>query len=163
MDVGTVFTSVVLAAVVSGLISLWINDRKLAVENTTKERAAWRREIRRLALAVHRALVDKDAGVLNELSTQFSLMLNPLDSEDRGILRVIAAMKASEADVPLCEEFVARVSLLLKHDWERSKWEATSVFSRNLVKPKRIAYEDHPIDAVARGAAKTGEAPEAGA
>jgi hypothetical protein len=73
------------------------------------------------------------------------LILNPNDEKNRSILNTIRQLK-STSDEPHLIEFGERIALLLKHDWERAKWEAQGdSFSLNDIdlnpKPRRMSYE----------------------
>lgn len=133
-----------LGAAIGAGVSLRTNARNIKVENITKERAKWRENVREKALAVHRDAVKSDASKLGEHCLEFGLILNPFDGEDRAILDLIQQLK-STADAAHLTEFADRIALLLKHDWERAKWEAGgSWFSSHKMdakhEPKRITY-----------------------
>ncbi len=127
-------------------VLLWNNARNIKIDNITKERAKWRENVRQKSLDVHKAAVRLNGVWLDELHLQFSLILNPEDANDRAILAIIRRLKISH-DEALLTEFADRVSLLLKHDWERAKWEAKGGdcnFSSDIVpcKPRRVTYEE---------------------
>jgi hypothetical protein len=131
-------TSAVVAAIVSGLVVLLTAERRIAAENVIQERMKWRDKVRELAAAVRQAAVEQNADKLAELRAQFSLRLNPHDQKDQEILSLITADNAGRV-----EELTQRVSLLLKHDWERAKYEA-SLYRRLLEKPpERVAFENY--------------------
>lgn len=131
--------SSVIAGVIAGLVSLRANARNIKVANVTNERAKWRDKVREKALEVQKSL--GDAKQLSELHLQFALILNPRDSEDREILRLIDSAPTKESHDATLKEFTARVSLLLKHDWERAKWESSSIFTRWPTCPRRLKYQ----------------------
>ena len=136
----TILTSAVIAALVAALFTVLTSERRIAAENVIQERKRWRDKIRRLASDVQRSLVlsDVKAATLNELRAKFSLLINPHENADDEILRLIAPGNANRAD-----EFTQRVALLLKHDWERAKREA-SLWRRLWEKPpRRVALEDY--------------------
>ncbi|GEM_PF-3057934 len=117
---------------ISGLIvayvTFWNAERKISIENITKERAKWRDKVRELALEIHKAIVAGDKPKLSELKNQFRLHLNPTDKEDMNILKLVDANtddKETQAD-----QFATCVSFLLKHDWERAKLESKPLFKR---------------------------------
>jgi hypothetical protein len=126
-------------------VLFWNNARNIKIENITKERAKWRDDVRQKSLEVHKAAVSLNVVWLNELHLQFGLILNPEDVNDRAILDTIRCLKISQNEAVLTE-FADRVSLLLKHDWERAKWEAKGgdcAFASDMVlrKPPRVTYE----------------------
>ncbi len=131
-------------AIIGAAASLRNNTRNIRIDNITKERAKWRDRVREIALAVHKDAVKLDPVALEEHHLEFSLILNPTDSEDYAILRLIRHLK-SEANEGRLTELADRIALLLKHDWERAKWEAKgdSFFPGTLdaeVEPKRTTY-----------------------
>ena len=137
---GTIFLgSAVTAAIVSALVSVLTSERRIAAENVLQERTKWRDKIRVLASKVHEALVHEiEAAELDELRAELSLLINPHDSMDEEILHLVAANNAARAD-----EFMQRVALLLKHDWERAKHDA-SLWRCALQKPpERVAFKDY--------------------
>ncbi len=160
MDTGTntpnwvvVLTPVLalVGAAFGSAVLLWNNARNIKVENITKERAKWRDNVRQKSLDIHKAAVSQNAVWLDELRLEFSLILNPADDKDRAILKTIGQLK-STPDETLLTEFADRIALLLKHDWERAKWEAKggdSVFSSDIdleSKPVRTTYEQFKRD-----------------
>jgi hypothetical protein len=135
----TVLTSAVIAALVSALISLLNSERQIAAQNVIQERKEWRNKIRLLASAVHKALVPEvQAAKLNVLRAKLSLLINPHDAMDEEILQIVAAGDAARAD-----EFTLRIALLLKHDWERAKYEASFWRWLRQRTPERVAYKDY--------------------
>ena len=123
------FSSAVLSAMVAALVTLRSSERKIEIEieieNVTQERAKWRDKIRLNALEVHRASVANNAPRLSELHLTFEHILNPLDSEDNGILASICRLNCLAESKAEFAEFSKRIALLLKHDWDRAKLEAS--------------------------------------
>lgn len=99
-------------------------ERKILIENITQERAKWREKIRTKAIEVHKAAVKGDRVWLAELKLAFATSLHPYDPEDNLILDVIERLKNEKDRDAKLEEFSDRLSLLLKHDWQRAKQEA---------------------------------------
>jgi len=115
-----------IGGLVAAYVTFWNAERKITVDNITKERAKWREKIRELALEVHKAIESEDALKLSELKNQFRLHLNPTDEKDNNILGLIGL---SEKDKnKQAEQFSICVSYLLKHDWERAKLESKPIF-----------------------------------
>jgi hypothetical protein len=127
-----VLTSSVVAGVVSAFVSTWTAQRKISIENITKERKEWREKVRDKSLAVHNAIIDRNDNGLKQLRVEFMLILNPEESNDNDDLKIIECIKLPEVgkEVECSNEFSKKVSYLLKHDWERSKLEAGSFFCR---------------------------------
>jgi hypothetical protein len=136
-------------ALIGAAVSLRTSTRNIKIDNVTKERAKWRDRVRKKSLIVHQQAVKGDATALDELHLQFTLILNPFHSEDRAILALIRQLKTT-ADESHLTEFADRISLLLKHDWERAKWEAEDNWFQSLdpdaerkPEPKRISYDQY--------------------
>lgn len=139
MDFTVFLSSSVVGGLVAGFVALRSSERKIQIENVTQERAKWRDKIRIKSAEVHQAAVADDPAKLAELHLVFSLNLNPFHKEDKDILAVIATLKNRDTlDVKL-SEFTDRVALLLKHDWERAKYEAKPWFFR-WCPPERTTY-----------------------
>jgi hypothetical protein len=135
--------STVIAALVGGIVSLHISARNIQVQSVTSERAKWRDKIREKALGAQRAIRDRQPEKLAEVYTEFVLSLNPQDPEDQGILTVLRTLPTPGSESGTTEELVGRLSLLLKHDWERAKWESSSFFRWPLCHSKRrVRYDE---------------------
>lgn len=139
MDPSTVLTSAVVAALISGLVSLQSAERKIQIENITQERAKWREKIRSNALLVHQAVCAGENTRLAELILAFRLLLNPFDEEDVAIIEAIEAFTSTQNGTKGLPEFAGRVAYLLKHDWERAKHEAKP-WPLRFCAPVRRAY-----------------------
>lgn len=145
----TVLTPILalLGAAYGSAVLLWNNSKNVKIENITKERAKWRDNVRQKALNVHKAAGSQNAVWLQELYLEFSLILNPTDVEDRAILTTIRQLESNPSE-SILTEFAERISLLLKHDWDRAKWEAKggdSPFSSGIdlsVEPQRTRYAE---------------------
>ena len=72
---------------------------------------------------------------------EFQLILNPEDENDKSILDTLWAMQNKDEINDLIIEFSEKLSLLLKHDWERAKLEAKPVW-HFWGKPKRKGYDE---------------------
>lgn len=134
-------TSAVVAALVAAVVSVFTSERKISAENVIQERKIWREKIRDLSSKVYKALTSKDASErddqLKELKAEISLLVNPHDPMDKEILDlIIAPTKVERSD-----EFVVRVALLLKHDWERAKREASLWRRLSEQEPQRVSFE----------------------
>jgi hypothetical protein len=154
MDIGTILTSLstgFIAAGITGYSSRRNSERAIQIENVTQERTKWRDKIRKLALKAHRATVKQDSARLAEVRQQFSLNLNPHDPEDTAIIGELERLPKPEHVDEWLQELSERIALLLKHDWERGKYEASlSLDCDPGPRPKRVSYrefkEKKPID-----------------
>jgi len=68
------------------------------------------------------------------------LLLNPEDGDDKCILDTIWQMLEEPEAAKLHIVLAEKLSLLLKHDWERAKLEAKPVWYR-FRKVKRVSYD----------------------
>ena len=112
------------------------------MENVTQERAKWRTKIRELSLVTHRASCSGDLNRLGELVMEFATNLNPFHAEDEAVIDIVYKLSTTSDKDILLLEFRERISLLLKHDWQRAKYEALPWFFR-IVEPKRVSYESY--------------------
>jgi hypothetical protein len=127
--IGTLLTSSVIAAIVAAAVAVWTTQKRISIENITQDRRAWREKIREKALMVHDALIARDEQVLNRLRSEFRALLNPRDPDDNEIISCIRPPNEGK-EFEHADEFAERVSLLLKHDWERVKLEAGPLIMR---------------------------------
>jgi hypothetical protein len=127
--IGTLLTSSVIAAIVAAAVAVWTTQKRISIENITQDRRAWREKIREKALMVHDALIARDEQVLNRLRSEFRALLNPRDPDDNEIISCIKPPNEGK-EFEHADEFAERVSLLLKHDWERVKLEAGPLIMR---------------------------------
>jgi hypothetical protein len=132
----------VIAALVSALVSVLTSERRIAAENIIQERTKWREKIRKLSDVYHTLILVKEEDgrdtKFRELKATFSLRINPHETEDQSLLQLISGNNADKAD-----EFTTRVALLLKHDWERAKREASLWRWLLEEQPVRVAFKDY--------------------
>lgn len=139
-----ILTSSLLAALVSSVISYNSNERKLQIENVTQERAKWRVKVRELAIALHDAKCSNDKYKLGQLVTQFQTNLNPFHDEDKAIIKAIYSLSTNTDNDLLFQEVVMRLSLLLKYEWEKAKYESLPWYLKRLRSEKeRTTYEQY--------------------
>ena len=124
-----ILTSSVVAGLVAAFVAIWTTQVKISIENITQERAKWRNKVREKALEVHNAIVKKEEEKIRQLKVEFSVILNPSDVEDNLIIESIK-IPATGDELKQSDEFSKRIAMLLKHDWERAKLEAGSIFCR---------------------------------
>ena len=138
---------VTLTAFVTWLIA----QRQILVQHVTAARDEWRKNIRAQALEVHNAIMCRDTEKLGRLQNEFRLLLNPFDCQDQEILDSMAVDESRQERQERTEEFAGRISLLLKHDWERAKLEAGFFLCGWVVKPIRLPWNGGDVSRV-RGA-----------
>jgi hypothetical protein len=131
-----------IAASLTAFVALRTTDRQIQIDNITKERAKWRDKIRDKAGETYDAWSSTDTIKLRKLRVIFAVNLNPFHIEDNGILAVIDRLGLNSNE-EIIREFSNRVSLLLKHDWERAKHEAKPWLFRFVsCSPRRTPYEE---------------------
>lgn len=143
MNIETVLISGVVAALVSGLVALRNNERKIVIENITHERTKWRDKIREKNIQINEAHQNKEVTKIEIVGAELRLLLNPVDPLDRDILSEIPILKNSESTPQDMERFSIKLSLLLKHDWQRAKQETKDAFYKKHKSVKRVTYEEY--------------------
>jgi hypothetical protein len=139
MDFTTVLGSGVVAGLVAGLVTLRTTERKIAIENITQQRQLWRDKIRKKAIEAIEAYKQNEEARLYELYVEFQLILNPEDNDDKSILDTLWKMKNGSKESDPSIELSEKLSLLLKHDWERAKREAKPMWF-HWRQPERTSY-----------------------
>lgn len=133
LDITSLLAGISITAIagwVGSFFSLRKDERAIQMEQITKERTKWRDNMRKLTeeiVATYYAhkqspMEEKAATCRSRLVTA----LNPKDVHDKELLLhfdVLFNGKLSNIEV-----FTDRVALLLKHDWERVKWECTPIY-----------------------------------
>ena len=121
--------------IITAFVTWSIAQRRIAVENVTRERAKWRGEVRCLASQIHDEMLRpiNNKRRIASLKMKLSVLLDPCDKRDQEIL---ASIK-DDGSVKV-KDFEARVKLLLKHDWERSKLEAGFFLCRWFLRVRRF-------------------------
>lgn len=128
-----ILASSVIASLLTAIFSKFNNDKNILIENVVKERKTWRDKIRSLVLEAENGFQKKDENRINCILAQLTVLLNPMDKKDIEILESLKKTKISWDRINI-EEFYNKVSLLLKHDWERVKKETkTNVSAQTLL------------------------------
>jgi len=144
MDLPTILSSGVLAGLVAGLVTIRTSERKIAIENITQQRQLWREKIRDIAQRINSSYQLNQQKELIALYVEIQLLLNPEDINDNSILDTLWEIISSEEKDHLNIIFSEKLSLLLKHDWERAKKEAKPIwylFSTT----ERISYKNFKL------------------
>jgi hypothetical protein len=151
--IGTLLT--IGAGIIAGIITWVIAEKRIAIENITHERAKWRGQVRKISSRINKAIIlNADTGSFNILRCEFALLINPYKdteknpyfNEDEAILKCISAAEEGKEESH-ATEFTIRVSLLLKHDWDRAKFEALALWDKfyfqRCKEPRRLRYEEY--------------------
>ena len=128
----------ILGAIIAASVTWKVAAKRFVIENITQERAKWRETIRAKAMLVHDAMINRKEKDLNRHRNEFRALLNPFDYEDRRIIRCIALPK-QDGELVQAEEFAKRIAFLLKHDWERAKYESR-ILRLFRCEPKRKSF-----------------------
>lgn len=126
----------------TAFVTWLIARRQILVQHVTAERAKWRENIRAQALEVHNAIMCGDTEKLGCLQNEFRVLLNPFDSQDQAILASMVLDESCQEPQKQAEEFAGRISLLLKHDWDRAKLEAGFFLCGWVVEPRRLPWNE---------------------
>ena len=127
----------------TGATTLRVAGRNIKTENITKERAKWREQVRASVDEISQAVGKGDIRRIGHARHRLQLRLNPGDEQDQQIMLALTKLAKcpSSGRIIVLEEVVARSALLLKHDWERAKYEAKAmrIFQPQ---PQRGVYVD---------------------
>ncbi len=124
-------------------------------KNVTEERIKWRETIREITNKIYSFKPNKMEEGLEQPEVLFSKLvtrLNTFDSDnDLKIIQIAKEILFSEAGKEIKElqfEFLVRVSLLLKSDWEKSKFESSlryHLFGCVYSSPKSIILDENKL------------------
>lgn len=111
------------------------DERAVQLEQVTKERTKWRDSMRKLcgeiAIAHVENRVNGNPAKVALLRARLATSINPKDTtHDGAILAHYDRLFSGVTDD--LEVFTHRIALLLKHDWERVKWECTPLYIKPL-------------------------------
>ena len=142
-----IFTPEIIVALITGVLSLFTlfikTNKESKLSRITDERTKWRDEIRNIAkklsatnqLTENASDSNKEKESLQEILTQLKTRLNSYGKgkndylKDSHIWNSISTIEASENNDGNIEyeknKLIDYLSLLLKHDWERSKFESS--------------------------------------
>jgi hypothetical protein len=116
---GVVAAALTLAGVV--ISARW----RIAEENIIKERARWREAIREIVIESMNVSTAERA---RELWASLALRTNPNDDpdkDDRELVALVGSLADEANRNPVVRSrILALAANVLKHDWERAKWEA---------------------------------------
>ncbi|HDR1544149.1 TPA: hypothetical protein QB469_001133, partial [Pasteurella multocida] len=108
-------------------IGLFISLKTLSAgffnKNISEERIKWREKIRELSQEIIISYSKSESEKL-ELYCKLANRLNPADKADKNILELCKKILNEQPEEHEVEEFINKISLLLKDDWERCKHES---------------------------------------
>ena len=121
----------------SGAVASVITSRKtLLAQNVTAERAKWRDKLR---TAIEQAFTSRNRAGWRALWLTLNVNTNPFDPEDRLIVSRVRQLATAGRNPALEDELIDRLALLLRHDWDRAKYEAGD----DVLPARRMAYDDY--------------------
>ncbi|GEM_PF-2084930 len=127
-----IISTSVVVALISATFTKLSADKKIKIDNVTKERKEWRDRLRKLVVKTAIAFQKSDTKKLQKIEVELIVRLNPEDKCDMAIVESLKKLSRSLDEKDLIE-FSDRVSYLLKHDWERVKKESeTNISSQTL-------------------------------
>lgn len=116
---------------ITSFIALRKDERAVQFEQVTKERTKWRDNMRKLCQEIACPQVENKAkpipAQVASLRARLATSINPKDiANDGAILDHYDNLFSGESDD--LKVFTHRIAILLKHDWERVKWECTPLY-----------------------------------
>ncbi|MDC5806204.1 hypothetical protein OPW36_13025 [Vibrio europaeus] len=111
----------------ASFLALRKEERAVHLEQITKERTKWRQDMRLLTQEVVE-LFSNDTVPVNDKKQKFRAKLatsiNPNCDYDKHLLALFDQLSHKGS----MDEFTNAMSFLLKHDWERVKWECMPIY-----------------------------------
>lgn len=125
------FSLTAIGGLIASLLAFRKDERSLQIEQITKERTKWRDSMRSLTESIAATWVENSAtpcqAKVAALRARLATSINPKDCmHDAAILNHFDQLFSQRnSDLAL---FTRRIALLLKHDWERVKWECIPLY-----------------------------------
>lgn len=121
----------------TSFLALRKNERIIEIEEITRERAKWRKNMRKLTATIaaqyHENKTKPNPGNVAYLRCLLETSINPKDDqEDQKILEHFDDLFSNQkSDLNI---FSKRIAILLKHDWERVKWDCKPIYIKILTR-----------------------------
>lgn len=139
IDIASLFAGVSITAITGWLgsfLALRKDERAVQIDQITRERTKWRDNMRSLTEEIVLTYyANKETPVPGKVAAHRSRLatsLNPKCEHDNKLLEQYDLLFSSgEAGI---EAFTKRVALLLKHDWERVKWDCTPIYIKPFIR-----------------------------
>lgn len=119
---------------IGSFFSLRKDERAVEIEQITKERTKWRDNMRKLTEEIVSTYHDNNQQAEQKkvatIRARLATSLSPKCEHDKQIVQHFDDLfsgKKNDIDV-----FVRRIAMLLKHDWERVKWECKPIYKKLL-------------------------------
>ena len=117
---------VLITGVITAIVTWSIAQRRIAAQHITAERQEWREKMRTMAMYAYDAMLSGDVMKVARLRAEFSARLNPTDENDIYLLECLEVPKSSACRKAQAIKLSEVITLLMKHDWERAKLEAST-------------------------------------
>jgi hypothetical protein len=148
IDFTSLFAGISLTAI-AGWIGLFLGVRKderaVHIKQITEERAKWRNNIRIYAAEAAEIYSGQEPvkSEIAKLRVKLVTSLSPKSNSDKKLIDKFDLLDSSVSLVV----FTELVSLLLKHDWERVKWECTPIYIKPFIRftKKQRAWRDEDV------------------
>ena len=139
IDITSLLAGISLTSITGWLASFFAlrkDEKTVHIEQITKERSKWRDNMRKLTdeICVHFSTNHEQFSPekTSSLRARLATSLNPKCAQDNKILQQFEKLSAKNKDDIII--FEKQMSLLLKHDWERVKWECTAIYIKPFVR-----------------------------
>lgn len=131
MNLTILLQSVVVSAIISGIVSILNSMKKENLEYITAERKEWREKIRELVSNLNYASYEETLGILTQLKVRLNALGIENSTQDYNkdvhiweVIREIENKKIGARELSVKKkQIISYLALLLKYDWERSKIE----------------------------------------
>ncbi|HAV1413642.1 hypothetical protein P3521_07600 [Vibrio parahaemolyticus] len=130
IDLTSLFAGISITAIggwFASFLSLRKEERAVHIEQVTKERTKWRQDMRLLTQEIaelfNADLIPAD-DKKQKLRARLSTSINPNCDYDKHLLVLFDQLTHKGSMV----DFSNAMSFLLKHDWERVKWECMPIY-----------------------------------
>ncbi|OMC74243.1 hypothetical protein BK125_20805 [Paenibacillus odorifer] len=146
---------VVVAAIISAIVSRSNNNKTMSLKYITEERANWRKTIKENVSELYALALnpnEKSEVRISELVTFLIISLNPskkaTNKLDNRIASLLVDIEKGQRDKDTLYELRYCISVLMKHDWERSKNETRGIlnkYSDEHIKSKTLDEYYEPV------------------
>ncbi|APB76459.1 hypothetical protein PPYC2_16475 [Paenibacillus polymyxa] len=132
-----------LTAFIANYVLVKNNNKNQSLKYITEERAKWRDFVKSSASKIYSGNFQDVSK--KEVISKFKLSLNPLNEKDHSLDNTLSFLlteiEGNTTNPEIYKAFIHCTSLLLKHDWERSKIEAFPFY-------KKVIYYSKPNVAI---------------
>ena len=115
-----------MAGWIGSFFSVRKDERAVQIKQITEERTKWRNNIRNYAIEAAEiySAPEPVKSEVAKLRVKLVTSLSPKSNSDKDLIIEFDKLNSNAS----LEHFTELTSLLLKHDWERVKWECTPIY-----------------------------------